>query len=153
MISGRKYHVLVVDNSEDVVRTMTAMLERLDYAAEGETDTLAGLRTFSQDPDKFDIAIVEPTMAGQERPELAPLGSMRRGAPVTNELTGMELARRFRRIREGFPVILYTGYNEPVLAEEIRTAGFAQIIPKPLELKELDKAVREGLHSYFPRDH
>ena len=65
----------------------------------------------------------------------------------------MELALRFRRIRQGFPVVLYTGHIEPALAEEIKAAGFAEDIPKPLGLKELDKTIREGLRSYFPRVH
>jgi len=146
--SGRKFHVLVVDNGEDMVTTTTAMLERLGYSAQAETASLAGLRTFSQDPDKFDLAIVEPAMPGQTGPELAVPGSMRRGSPVTPELTGLELAVRFRRIRQGFPVLLYTGYIEPSLAEEIRAAGLGEAILKPLGLKELEEAVREGLRSY-----
>ncbi len=130
--------------------TTTAMLERLGYSAEAETASLAGLRTFSQDPDKFDLAIVEPAMPGQTAQGLAALGSMRRGSPVTPELTGLELAVRFRRIRKGFPVLLCTGYAKPSLAEEIKAAGFADAIPKPLGLKELDEAVKKGLRSYFP---
>jgi AmiR/NasT family two-component response regulator len=45
--------------------------------------------------------------------------------------------------------VLYTEYSEPALAEEIKAAGFAEAIFKPLGLKELDEAVRKGLHSYF----
>ncbi|MDD3845463.1 MAG: response regulator [Syntrophorhabdaceae bacterium] len=150
MATGRKFHVLVVDNGEDTVATTTSMLEQLGYSAQAETASLAGLKAFSQDPDKFDLAIVEPAMPGQTRPGLAALGSMRRGSPVTPELTGLELAVRFRRIRQGFPVLLYTGCIEPPLAEEIKAAGFAEVIPKPLGLKELDEAVRKGLRSYFP---
>ena len=153
MVSGRKLHVLVVDNGEDTVVTTTAMLERLGYTAEGEAGSLAGLRTFSQDPDRFDIAIVEPAMAGQKGSEFAALGSMRRGSPVTHELTGVELAVRFRRIRPGFPVVLNTGQIESALAEEIKAAGLAKAISKPLGLKELEKAVREGLHPHSPRVH
>jgi len=153
MVSERKFHVLIVDNDEDMVVTTTTMLERLGYTAEGETATLAGLRTFSQDPDKFDIAIVDPAMAGQEGPALAVLGSMRRGSPVTGELTGLELAVRFRHIQQSFPVVLYTENIEPVLAEEIRAAGFGEALLKPLGLGELDKAVIESLHPHFPRVH
>ena len=149
MVSRRKFHVLVVDNENNTVVTTTAMLERLGYTAEGEAGSLAGLRTFSQDHDKFDIAIVDPAMSGQERQELTALGSMRRGSPVIPELTGVELAVRFRRIKQGFPVVFNTEDIEPVLAEEIKAAGFAKAIPKTLELKELDKAVRKGLHSHF----
>jgi CheY-like chemotaxis protein len=79
MVSRRKFHVLVVDNGEDMVLRTTAMLEQLGYTTEGETESLAGLRAFSQNPDKFDIAIVEPAMSAQRGPELAVLGSMRRG--------------------------------------------------------------------------
>jgi two-component system, cell cycle sensor histidine kinase and response regulator CckA len=147
MVSGRKFHVLVVDNGEDMVITTTAMLEQLGYSAQGETESLAGLRTFSQDPDKFDLAIVEPAMPGQKGPELAILGSMRRGSPVTSELTGLELAVRFRRIRPGIPILLYTGPVKQSLAAEIRAAGFGKAILKPLGLKGLGKAVREGLHT------
>ena len=150
MVSERKFHVLVVDNEEDMVSRTIAMLERLGYTAEGEAGSLAGLRTFSQDPDKFDIAMVEPAMAEQKGSELAALGSMRRGFPVTGELTGVELAVRFRRIRRDFPVVLNTRYIKASLAEEIKAAGLAKAISKPLGLKELDKAVIEGLYPRFP---
>jgi len=153
MASGRKLHVLVVDNGEDTVARTTAMLEQLGYSTQAETASLAGLKTFSQDPDKFDLAIVEPAMQGQTGPELAVIGSMRRGSPVTPELTGLELAVRFRRIKQGFPVLLYTGDIEPPLAEEIKAAGLGEAILKPLGMKELGEAVREGLHSYSSSIH
>jgi CheY-like chemotaxis protein len=153
MVSGRKFHVLVVDNGEDMVATTTAMLERLGYTAEGVVGSLAGLRTFSQDPDRFDIAIVDPGMSEHGGKEVGILGSMRRGSPVTPELTSAELAVRFRRIRQDFPVVPYTGYNKPVLTNEIEAAGFAEAISKPLGLKELDEAVRKGLHTCFPNVH
>ncbi len=149
MASKRKLHILVVDNGEDMVTTTTTMLEQLGHSAQAETASLAGLRTFSQDPDKFDLAIVEPTMQGQAGPEVAVIGSMRRGSPVTPELTGLELAVRFRRIKQGFPILLYTGYIEPPLAEEIKAAGLGEAILKPLGMK----AVREGLHSYSSSIH
>lgn len=150
MAFGRKFHILVVDNGQDTATTTIAMLEGLGYSAQAETASLAGLRTFSEDPARFDLAIVEPAMRGQTRPESAAVGSMRRGSPVTPELTGLELAVRFRRIKQGFPVLLYTGCIEPPLTDEIKAAGFAEAIPKPLRSKELDEAVRRGLHSYFP---
>jgi CheY-like chemotaxis protein len=147
MASRRKLHVLVVDTGEDMVTRTTAMLEQLGYSTQAETASLAGLRTFSQDPDKFDLAIVEPAMPGQTGPELAVIGSMRRGCPVTPELTGLELAVRFKRIKQGFPVLLYTGYIEPLLTEEIKAAGLGEAIIKPLGMKGLEEAIREGLHS------
>jgi CheY-like chemotaxis protein len=153
MVSGRKFHILVVDDAEDMVTTTTAMLERLGYTAEGVVGSMAGLRTFSQDPDRFDIAIVDPGMSEHEGREVGILGNMRRGSPVTPELTGVELAVRFRRIRQDFPVIPYTGCNKSVLTKEIETAEFAGAISRPLGLKELDEAVRKGLHACSPSVH
>ncbi len=153
MAFGRKFHVLVVDNSEDMVTTITTMLKQLGYSVQAETASLAGLRTFSQDPDKFDLAIIEPTIPGQTGPEHAVIGSMRRGFPVTPELTGLELAVRFRRIKQGFPILLHAGCIEPPLAEKIKAAGLKEAILKPLGLKKLEEAVREELHSYSSSIH
>ncbi len=142
MTSHRKLHVLVVDNGEDMTKLTVEMLERLGYSAQGETQSLAALKTFSEDPNKFDLAIVEPVMS-----EL-PVRSMRKSSSPAPELTGLELAVRFRRIRPGFPVLLfYTGAIEPPLEEEIRAAGFGAAIPKPLGLKGLEEAVGQGLRS------
>ncbi|MBP1748988.1 MAG: sensory box histidine kinase/response regulator protein [Deltaproteobacteria bacterium] len=141
MVSRRKFHVLVVDDGEGMTTPTVEMLERLGYSAQGETQSLAALKAFSEDPDKFDLAIVEPVM-----PEL-PVRSMRRSSPITPELTGLELAMRFRRIRPGFPVLLYTEDIKPSLEEEIRAAGLGAAILKPLGLKDLKEAVGEGLRS------
>jgi DNA-binding NarL/FixJ family response regulator len=86
------------------------------------------LRTFSEDPDKFDLAIVDPVMP---------------------ELTGIDLAQRFRRIRNGFPVMLYSPYTDPSLHETIENAGLRHTIFRPLGLRELGKAVREAAY-YTP---
>lgn len=151
MASKRKFHVLVVDNGEDMLATTTSMLEQLGCSTQGETASLAGLKTFSEDPDKFDLAIVEPAMPGQKVPENAIPGSMRRGSPVTAELTGLELAVRFRRIRPDLPILLHTGDIKQPLAEEIKAAGFGKAALKPKGLKKLKETVREGLSSYPSR--
>jgi CheY-like chemotaxis protein len=116
----RRLHILVVDCDEDAAEVTTAMLEHLGYTAQTETESLKALKTFSTKPDKFDLAIVEPIMP---------------------ELMGIELAVRFRRIRRGFPVMLYSGYIDPPLSEEIETAGLGEAVTKPLDLQELRGAV------------
>jgi len=149
MASGRKFHVLVVDDSDGMAELTVQMLERLGYSAQGETKSLTALRTFSDEPHKFDFAIIEPAVSEQRGPVRAVLGKMRRGSPVTPELTGLELATRFRRIKPGFPVMFCTGYIATSLAEEIKDAGFGEIIFKPLGLKELGEAIKDGLSSYL----
>ena len=120
MGSKGRLHVLVVDCDELTAEVTTAMLERLGHTAQAETESLKALRTFSDKPDKFDLAIVEPVMP---------------------ELMGVDLAVRFRRIRRGFPVMLYSGYIDQPLSETIETAGLREAVSKPLGLQELREAV------------
>lgn len=134
---GRKFNVLVVDNGEDAAMTTAAMLEQLGYSAQTEAESLAGLRAFSENPERFDLAIIEPAMPGRS-PRIA-----RKNSPLSPELTGLELAVRFRRIKRDFPVLFCASNMEPALAEEIKAAGFPEPILKPLASRELDAMIRK----------
>jgi len=125
MVSGQRLRVLVVEDNQDTFNATTAMLERLGHSAKGETQSLEALRAFSEEPDRFDLAILDNVMDG---------------------LTGLELAKRFRRMRPGFPVVLYTGYLDRPSAEEIKAAGIGRrAIFKPLTSEELEKVIKEAL--------
>jgi DNA-binding response OmpR family regulator len=125
MASRRELNILLVEPDNDVLAATTMLLERLGYTVHGETKSLAALRTFSDDPDRFDLAIIEPSMP---------------------ELMGLELAMRFGRIRRGFPILFYAGFLEPDLEQSIRDAGVGWAVLKPLRSQELGEAVREQLH-------
>ena len=59
--------------------------------------------------------------------------------------SGLELAQRMRRIRPGFPIVLYTGYFDTPSAEQVKAAGIGgRIIIKPVTTKELAEAVQEA---------
>ena len=47
--------------------------------------------------------------------------------------TGLSLAREILRFAPGLPVILYTGYGEDLSPDELRAAGVAQLVRKPIE--------------------
>lgn len=124
MAKRHELHVMLVDPDADVMCATTGMLERMGYTVHGETESLVALRTFSEDPDHFDLAIIEPLMP---------------------ELSGVELAVRFGRIRRGFPILFYTGYLDPPLQQAIGDAGVGWAILKPLRPQELGKAVKKRL--------
>jgi LuxR family transcriptional regulator, positive regulator of biofilm formation len=121
----RGCHALVVDDQEDMISLTTSMLERLGHSTQVETQSLKALKTFSERPDRFDFAILEHLMP---------------------ELTGLELAERFRRIRRGFPVLLYTGYPDRLSTKTIEAAGIGRVLVKPLTMEELGGALREAVH-------
>ncbi len=125
MVFGERLRILVVEDSEDTFNTTGAMLERLGHSVKGETQSLEALRAFSEAPDRFDLAIFDNVMDG---------------------LTGLELAKRFRRIRPGFPVVLYTGYSDRSPAEEIEVAATGRrAVPKPPTSEELSAVIKEAL--------
>jgi CheY-like chemotaxis protein len=125
MVSGERLRVLVVEDNGDAFNATTAMLERLGHSVRGETQSLEALRAFSEDPDRFDLAILDSVKDG---------------------LTGLELAKRFRRIRPGFPVVLYTEYLDRSSAEEIDAAGVAWgAILKPPTSEDLEEVIKEAL--------
>ena len=100
------------------------MLERLGCSVKGETQSLEALRAFSEAPDRFDLAILDNVMDG---------------------LTGLELAKRFRRIRPGFPIMLYTGNVGRPSPEEMEAAGIGRAVFKPLTSGELEGLIKEAL--------
>jgi len=124
MFLGRRLRVLVVEDGGDVFNATAAMLERLGCSVKGETQSLEALRAFSEEPDRFDLAILDNVVDG---------------------LTGLELAKRFRRIRPSFPVMLCTGNVGKASPEEIEAAGIGWIIAKPLTSGELEGLIKDAL--------
>ncbi len=126
MTSLQQKHILLVEDDVDTLSATTAMLERLGYSVRAETEGLKALRTFSEAPNRFDLALLDHGMA---------------------DVTGLELAWHMRRIRPGFPVVIYTGYFDTLTAEQLDAAGIAgRVILKPATLTELTDALREALH-------
>ncbi|HUJ89185.1 MAG TPA: response regulator [Syntrophorhabdales bacterium] len=125
MTSRRPRHILLVEDDEDTLGATTAMLQRLGYSVRAETEGLKALRTFSEEPGLFDLALLDHGVA---------------------DLTGLELARRMRRIRPGFPVVVYTGYLDTPSSEQMEAAGIGgRVVIKPATLKELADALQDAL--------
>jgi two-component system cell cycle sensor histidine kinase/response regulator CckA len=125
MAFGGQQHILLVEDDEDTLDTTTAMLERLGYNVRSEVGSLKALRTFSEEPDRFDLALLNHGMA---------------------DLTGLELAQRMRHIHPGFPVVLYTGYLDDPSTEQLEATGVGgRVIIKPASLKELSDVIQEAL--------
>jgi two-component system, cell cycle sensor histidine kinase and response regulator CckA len=124
MASGRRPHILYLEDDKDVHGITIIMLEQLGCSVRGETDSLKALRSFSEEPDAFNLGILETVMP---------------------QLSGLELAARFKRIRPSFPVLFYTGRANRSWAPKIEAAGFGWVVFKPLPMDRLGVAIREAL--------
>jgi CheY-like chemotaxis protein len=76
---------------------------------------------FSDDPDLYDLVILDQTMP---------------------RMTGMDVARQLLMLRPDLPVILYTGYSDEVSEEQVVSAGIRALVNKPVNTQRLYDLIR-----------
>ena len=91
--------ILLIDDEQIVVKTETAILERLGYKVTPETNSLRALEIFRFGPGEFDLVITDYTMP---------------------KLTGIDLFKEIRQIRPDIPIILCTGFSEKATGDVCR---------------------------------
>jgi two-component system cell cycle sensor histidine kinase/response regulator CckA len=100
------------------------MLTGLGYNVVGMTSSLEALELFQAKPDRFDLVITDTTMPN---------------------LTGIELAQEFMRIRSDIPIILCTGFSEAITQERAKVIGIKDFIMKPMIKNQIAPAIRRIL--------
>jgi YesN/AraC family two-component response regulator len=58
-------------------------------------------------------------------------------------MTGMGLAQEILKIRPGMPIILCTGFNERINAEESQKIGIRAFALKPLFIRDLVRTIQK----------
>lgn len=116
--------ILFIDDEEVLTDLAKTMLERLGYLVTVRNNSLEGLTTFQNHPDRFDLVITDQTMPG---------------------MTGMDLSRRLLRIRPNLPIILCTGFSALVSEEKAKAIGIRALAHKPLTKKDIASLIRNVL--------
>lgn len=124
-------NVLLVDDESQVVRVTSELLGSLGYRVTGRSSPVEALQDFRNNPDDFDLLLTDLTMP---------------------KLTGLELSSEIKKIRPGFPVILFTGYSERLTAEEATRAGIDKYCMKPVSFKDLSQAVGDLILKHVDTD-
>lgn len=124
----KKNTILVVDDEEDLGDMLTLMLTRLGHCAVACSSPVAALHLMKDQPERFDLAIVDEIM-----PQM-------RGTQLTRQLLG---------IKDDLPVILLTGHGALIPLEEARGAGLRAVLTKPV-LKEHLRAALERVNMPRP---
>lgn len=117
-------HILVVDDEPQVGQMTCDSLELLGYRTSLFQNGGEALDRFAQDPQRFDLVLTDMTMP---------------------KLTGLDLLKKLRRLRENIPIILCTGFSELINEKKAQDQGFQKFLMKPVLLRELSSAVREVL--------
>ena len=120
---GHGERVLVVDDESEVARLLERMLISRGYHVTTFTSAEDAAADFHAHPGEYQAVITDQTMP---------------------RLTGVELARRLKAVRPGIPVILTTGYGDPLAATPAGSAVDA-VAAKPFVASELARTLRRLL--------
>lgn len=123
--SGR---ILVMDDEDIVREAVTSLLQFLGYEVETATEGATALKMYNDAQDEgrpYDAVIMDLTVPGG--------------------MGGKEAVRKLREIDPAARVIVSSGYfTDPVMAN-FREYGFDGVVPKPYQIEELGRAVKEVL--------
>jgi DNA-binding response OmpR family regulator len=116
--------IMLVDDEEDVILSLTASLERNGFQVDGYSDSSLALKDFEK--GKYDLVIVDIRMPG---------------------IDGFELYEKMEEIDENIKVCFITGFefNYLALREIYPSLNFGSFIRKPVETEELLTKIQSEL--------
>jgi CheY-like chemotaxis protein len=128
VLAPKSLRILFVDADSEVIEVVSRILTKLGHVVTSQSTSCAALRIFSEQPDGFDIAILEVSM---------------------DLLTGLELAHRFRNIRPGFPLILHVADVSSCTTLYAEKAGMF-FCRKPATRSEMETVIRKACAASVP---
>ena len=122
--------VLLVDDEAGIRKVAARILSLHGYRVIDAADGEAALEAYRSSGDTIDAVVTDVIMP---------------------KMTGLELAKRLRRVRPSLPIVFFsgfTGHHEADL-EQIRSLG--PLIPKPFTPEALTRTLRSALDAEAPR--
>jgi len=117
-------HILFIDDEEAIIDIWYEALSKLGYSVTAKTNPLEAIEAFSAEPEAFDLIITDMTMP---------------------KITGDKVAAKMMDIRPDIPVILCTGFREPISEKKAKAIGIRAFALKPFESRYLSNLVRKVL--------
>jgi len=119
-----KETVLLVDDEEELLKSLQQILRQLGYTVLSGSSTTTALKVFLKNPGGIDIIITDMAMP---------------------EMTGIQFAREALNVRPDIPIILCTGFSEFVDAEKAKDIGIRKFLMKPVDRQTLATVIRNVL--------
>jgi nitrogen-specific signal transduction histidine kinase len=121
---GQRQRVLVVDDEEPLVEIATRTLAGLGYVPTGYTSSEVALAAFRASPGDFDALLTDERMPG---------------------MSGTELIREVRRIRDTLPIVIMSGYLSAAALEGLDGVGADAVLRKPVSERDLASSLARVL--------
>ena len=103
--------ILVIEDEDAIRETLSEMLELGGHAITLAENGEEGLKRFNE--SHFDIVFTDLGMPG---------------------ISGWEVARSVRAMREDIPIIMVTGWGVGIGKEEMDENGVNEVLPKPFDI-------------------
>lgn len=116
--------ILLIDDEAQLVDWGRHALERLGYQVETQTNPIEALKAFQSAPQKYDVVITDMTMP---------------------HMTGLLLAEALLDIRSDVPIILCSGFTDPLNEEKAYSIGVKAFLHKPVTMLDLAASIRQAL--------
>lgn len=113
-------HILVVDDEAPVRMVAARMLETAGHRVTTSADGYEALDLFGNDPDSFDLVLLDMTMPG---------------------ISGLEALERIRQFRSALPVLLTSGFSESEVTDVLAVDRDCAFIHKPYGAVSLQRQV------------
>jgi CheY-like chemotaxis protein len=121
----RGYGTILVVDDEELVRKMARFtLERYGYSVALASDGPEACQSFEARPDEFAAVLLDLTMPG---------------------MTGDEVLRHIREVRQGVPVVLSSGFTESEAVRRFEDLGLAGFLQKPYTATALAKKIKQAV--------
>jgi DNA-binding NtrC family response regulator len=116
--------VLFVDDETMIVEIVKKMLGSLGYRVTVRTSAIEALEAFKNNPDAFDLVVTDMIMP---------------------KMSGLDLAEKIQEIRQGFPIVLCTGFSIKMQEDTVAKQSVCDIIYKPILRREIATVIRDVL--------
>jgi PAS domain S-box-containing protein len=117
---GPGHRIFYVDDDESLVALIKRILERRGYVVSGFLDGRAAVEQLRQDPYACELVVTDYNMP---------------------HLSGLDVARAVRAIREDIPVVVVSGFIDERLLSQASGAGVLDILAKAADASEFADAV------------
>ncbi|WP_425486258.1 PAS domain-containing hybrid sensor histidine kinase/response regulator [Gemmatimonas groenlandica] len=116
--------ILVVDDEDSVRAVASALLRRRGFRTQEASDGVKALELFQEQPDAFDLVLLDLTMPN---------------------MNGEETLRALRDLRPAVNVLLMSGYNEQDVTRMFAGRSLSGFLQKPFRAEELYASVARSL--------
>ncbi len=123
--TDHKKKILLLDDEKPIVSLFSNILKRHGYEVASYCDPQEGIEYFKNHPKEFDLTITDMNMP---------------------KLNGLEIVKIIRKENPACPIVICTGYNESLSADESGELGIAEFLQKPVATQDLIRTVNSLLY-------